>query len=107
MGNQGHSWEHIRLLKEWLDDAAIGNVTEVHAWTNRPAGEDPVVSFAVQAMPKDTPPVPKSLNWDLWLGPAQYRPYHSAYHPMEWRAWLDFGPGPLVSRQHPHTGKKM
>jgi predicted dehydrogenase len=95
MGNQGHSWEHIRLLKEWLDDGAIGNVTEVHAWTNRPASKNPWASFAIQAMPKDRPPVPKALNWDLWLGPVKYRPYHPAYHPLKWRAWLDFGTGPL------------
>lgn len=95
MGNQGHSWESMRLLKEWLDDGAIGNVTEVHAWTNRPASKNPWASFAIQAMPKDRPPVPKSLNWDLWLGPVKYRPYNPAYHPMKWRAWLDFGTGPL------------
>ena len=95
MGNQGHSWESMRLLKEWLDDGAIGNVTEVHAWTNRPASKNPWASFAIRAMPEDKPPIPKTLNWDLWLGPVKYRPYHPAYHPMKWRAWLDFGTGPL------------
>jgi len=45
MGNQGHSSEHIRLLKEWLEDGAIGNVTEVHAWTDRPVGGDPWSTF--------------------------------------------------------------
>ena len=68
MGNQGHSAEHIRLLKEWLEDGAIGDVTEVHAWTDRPVGGDPWSNFAVQAKPQDTPPVPDSLDWDLWLG---------------------------------------
>lgn len=95
MGNQGHSSEHIRLLKEWLLDGAIGDVTEVHAWSDRPAGGDPWSTFAVQAKPKDTPPVPESLDWDLWLGPAPYRTYHPAYHPRKWRAWLDFGTGAL------------
>jgi predicted dehydrogenase len=95
MGNQGHSYESIRLLKEWLDDGAIGNVTEVHAWTDRPVGGDPWSNFAVQAKPSDTPPVPETLDWDLWLGPVAYRPYHPDYHPMKWRAWLDFGTGAL------------
>ena len=95
MGNQGHSYESMRLLKEWLDDGAIGNVTEVHAWTDRPVGGDPWSDFAVQARPTDTPPVPESLDWDLWLGPVQARPYHPAYHPTKWRAWLDFGSGAL------------
>jgi predicted dehydrogenase len=95
MGNQGHSSEHIRLLKEWLTDGAIGDVTEVHAWTDRPVGGHIWSNFAVRARPKDTPPVPKTLDWDLWLGPVAYRPYHSEYHPLKWRAWLDFGTGAL------------
>lgn len=95
MGNQGHSSEHIRLLKEWLADGVIGNVTEVHAWTDRPVGGDPWSTFAVQAMSSETPAVPDTLNWDLWLGPVAYRPYHPDYHPMKWRAWLDFGTGAL------------
>ncbi len=95
MGNQGHSSEHIRLLKEWLADGAIGNVTEVHAWTDRPVGGDPWSTFAVKAMSKETPPVPESLDWDLWLGPVPFRPYHPDYHPLKWRAWLDFGTGAL------------
>jgi predicted dehydrogenase len=95
MGNQGHSSEHIRLLKEWLTDGAIGKVTEVHAWTDRPVGGDPWSTFAVRAMPQDKPPVPETLDWDLWLGPVAYRPYHPEYHPTKWRAWLDFGTGAL------------
>jgi hypothetical protein len=95
MGNQGHSMESMRLLKEWLDAGAIGNVTEVHAWTDRPVGGDPWSDFAVQARPSDTPPVPKTLDWEKWLGPAAFRPYHPAYHPLKWRAWLDFGTGAL------------
>ncbi len=95
MGNQGHSSEHIRLLKEWLADGVIGDVTEVHAWTDRPVGGDPWSTFSVQAKPADTPPVPATLDWDLWLGPVSYRPYHPDYHPMKWRAWLDFGTGAL------------
>ena len=95
MGNQGHSYESIRLLKEWLDDGAIGNVTEVHAWTDRPVGGDPWSDFAVVARPTDTPPVPETLDWEKWLGPTAFRPYNPAYLPMKWRAWQDFGTGPL------------
>jgi predicted dehydrogenase len=95
MGNQGQSYDSMRLLKEWLDDGAIGDVTEVHAWTDRPVGGDPWSDFEVRARPKDTPPVPETLDWNRWLGPAAYRPYHPAYHPMKWRAWQDFGTGAL------------
>ena len=56
---------------------------------------NPWSDFAVRARPTDTPPVPESLDWDLWLGPVPYRPYHPEYHPLKWRAWLDFGTGAL------------
>jgi predicted dehydrogenase len=89
MGNQGHSGEGIRLICEWIWDGAIGPVREVHAWTNRPVWQQGM------GRPEDTPPVPEGLDWDLWLGPAPVRPYHPAYHPFSWRAWLDFGCGAL------------
>lgn len=95
MGNQGRSTESIRLLKEWLDAGAIGNVTEVHAWTDRPVGGQPWSTFPMMGRPSETPPIPESLDWDLWLGPAPYRPYHSIYHPLSWRGFYDFGTGPL------------
>jgi len=95
MGNQGHSQDSIRMFKEWIDDGAIGDVRQVYAWTDRPVGGDPWSNFAVMAKPEDTPPVPDTLDWDLWLGPAPYRPYHPEYHPLKWRAWLDFGTGAL------------
>lgn len=95
MGNQGQSYQSMPLLKEWLDDGAIGQVREVHAWTDRPVGGDPWSDFEVRARPSDTPPVPKTLDWDRWLGPVAFRPYHPAYHPMKWRAWQDFGTGAL------------
>jgi len=63
----------------------------VHAWTNRPVWPQ---SVEVER-PKETPPVPASLDWDLWIGPAPYRPYHPTYHPGMWRAWWDFGTGSL------------
>ena len=89
MGNQGHSGEGIRLICEWIWDGAIGDVREVHAWTNRPTWPQGL------SRPIDTPPVPKTLDWDLWLGPTPQRPYHPAYHPWNWRAWVDFGTGAL------------
>ena len=95
MGNQGHSSNEIRLLKEWLTDGAIGDVRQVYAWTDRPVGGAPWSNFAVRSRPKDTPPVPETLDWDLWLGPVAHRPYHPEYHPLKWRAWQDFGTGPL------------
>jgi predicted dehydrogenase len=91
MGNQGHSGEGIRLVCEWMQDGAIGPVREAHAWTNRP-----VWPSGVQLdRPKETVPVPSTLDWDLWLGPAPVRPYHPAYHPFNWRGWWDFGTGSL------------
>lgn len=95
MGNQGHSFNEIRQLKEWIDDGAIGPVREVHAWSDRPVGGDPWSTFPMMKRPSETPPVPDSLDWDLWIGPAKYRPYHPIYHPLQWRGWWDFGTGAL------------
>jgi len=89
MGNQGHAMESIRLLCEWIWDGAIGNVTEVHAWTPHPVWPQGI------GPPKETPPVPETLSWDLWLGPAPFRPYHPCYLPQLWRGWWDFGTGGL------------
>ena len=89
MGNQGHAAETMRLLKEWLEDGAIGTVREVEAWTPHavwPQGID---------RPSEKPPVPDTLSWDLWLGPASARPYHPAYLPHTWRGWWNFGTGAL------------
>ena len=91
MGNQGHSGDGARLICEWIADGAIGAVREVHAWTNRPVWPQGVEV----ERPKETPAVPPKLDWDLWLGPAPYRPFHTTYHPGTWRAWWDFGTGSL------------
>jgi len=87
MGNQGHASEGARLINEWIWDGAIGYVREVHTFTNRPIWPQNI------GRPEDTPPVPETLDWDQWLGPAPYRPYHPAYCPFNWRGWLDFGTG--------------
>ncbi len=95
MGNQGHAGEGIRLVKEWVDAGVIGPIHEVHIWTNRP----PKAGFWAWPQgierPTDTPPVPKELDWNLWLGVAPERPYHPSYVPFKWRGWWDFGAGAL------------
>jgi predicted dehydrogenase len=89
MGNQGHSDADSRQSVEVLRAGAIGAVREVHVWTDRPIWP--------QGMdrPKETPAAPPSLHWDLWLGPAQERPYHPMYHPFGWRGFWEFGCGAL------------
>lgn len=91
MGNQGHSGDGTRQICEWIQAGAIGDVREVHAWTNRPVWPQGIEVDR----PAETPPVPTTLDWDLWIGPAQQRPYHPTYHPGNWRAWWDFGTGSL------------
>ncbi len=91
MGNQGRSGEGVRLLCEWIWADAIGPVREVHAWTNRPVWPQ---SVEVER-PAETPEPPSGMDWDRWIGPAPYRPYHPAYHPGQWRGWWDFGTGSL------------
>jgi predicted dehydrogenase len=89
LGNQGQASESNRLVSEMIWDGALGTVREVHSWCNRPISQRGI------ERPKETPPVPATLHWDLWLGPAKYRPYHSAYLPFRWRGWWDFGTGVL------------
>lgn len=89
MGNQGHSSDGARKINEWVWDGAIGEVEEVHVWTNRPIWPQGI------ERPVETPPVPETLDWELYLGPAPYQPYHSAYHPFSWRGWVDYGTGAL------------
>ncbi|OGV67620.1 MAG: hypothetical protein A2283_07635 [Lentisphaerae bacterium RIFOXYA12_FULL_48_11] len=91
MGNQGHSGDSTRLICEWIWSGVIGDVREVHAWTNRPVWPQGVEVDR----PSETPAVPSTLDWDLWIGPAAMRPYHPTYHPGTWRAWCDFGTGSL------------
>ena len=96
MGNGGQAGEGPRRLREMIWDGAIGPVREVHVWTDRPNnGLKKVYWPQGVGRPKETPPVPDGLNWDLFLGPAPERPYHPAYHSFKWRGWWDFGTGAL------------
>jgi len=96
MGNQGQASEETRLMCEYIWGGAIGPVREVHVWTDRPLrGLSDVYWPQGVGRPTDTPPVPDTLDWDLWLGPAAERPYNPAYVPFKWRGWWDFGTGAL------------
>lgn len=79
---------------EWINSGAIGTLKEVHNWTNRPVWPQ------YASKPTDTPPVPKGLNWDLWLGPESERPYHPSYANMVFRGWYDFGGGSMADMGH-------
>jgi predicted dehydrogenase len=89
MGNGGQAAESVRIVAEMVADGWIGRVKEVHRWTNRPIWPQGI------DRPRDTPPAPSTLDWDLWIGPAPMRPYHPAYVPFKWRGWWDFGTGAL------------
>lgn len=88
MGTQIHAGENYRRVVEIIQSGAIGKVREVHVWVGKDWGGG--------NRPKDSQPVPEYLHWDLWLGPAPKRPYHSGiYHPGQWRRFWDFGGGTL------------
>jgi predicted dehydrogenase len=89
MGNQGNSGEGIRKVCEWIWAGTIGEVTSVDAWTNRPIWPQGL------ERPTEKMHVPNTLNWDLFIGPAKFRPYHEVYTPWNWRGWWDFGTGAL------------
>jgi predicted dehydrogenase len=114
MGNQGHSWDDGRKVVEWVQAGAIGDVQEVHVWTNRPLAYWPqgiprpephristelswnmsgVLARLANAMGLYAPP--DSLSWDLFLGPAPQEEYHPVYHPFNWRGWVNWGVGAI------------
>ncbi len=96
MGNGGQASEETRRLCELVWSGIIGPVREAHIWTDRPS-QGLFNEYWPQGIgrPKDEPPVPATLDWDLWLGPAPQRPYNPAYLPFKWRGWWDFGTGAL------------
>jgi len=91
MGNQGTSENGLREAVEVIRAGTIGDVKEVHVWTNRPIWPQGT------GRPAGSDPVPPELNWDAWIGPAPMRPYKSGrvYHDFNWRGWCDFGTGAL------------
>ena len=100
MGNQHHSSAGMRRVADWVRGGVIGEVRRVVAWCSlnyRPFG-NAYWSTLTDRPPAETPVVPDTLDWDLWLGHAKERPYHPTYHPARWRAWWDFGCGMMGDR---------
>jgi predicted dehydrogenase len=92
MGNQGSAENGLRRAVEIVQAGGIGDVKEVHVWTNRPVWPQ---SPKIKERPA-TEEVPAHVNWDAWLGPRKERPYSGKYyHPFNWRGWWDFGTGAL------------
>jgi predicted dehydrogenase len=87
MGNQGSASDSVRRAVELAWSGLIGEIREAYVWF--PSGNSPMTR------PEDRPPIPETLDWDLWLGPAPWRPYNPAYVPEKWRAWRVFGSGTL------------
>jgi len=87
MGTQLHATGEMKTFVEWVKAGVIGKIHRVDLWSGK--------NWGGGERPTDTPPVPPTLDWDLWLGPASYRPYHPRYMPSEWRRWWDFGTGTL------------
>ncbi len=89
MGNQGTSADGFRRGVELLRSGVLGSIKEIHVWTNRPIWPQGL------ARPTEITGIPNQLHWYEWLGAANDRPYNKAYHPFNWRGWLDFGTGAL------------
>ena len=96
LGTQIHAGTNYRRVVELVQSGTVGSVREVHVWLGANFGGPPKPTDMSQPdAPTDTPPVPETLDWDLWLGPAAYRPYHPAYAPFSWRYWWNFANGQL------------
>ncbi len=89
MGNQGASWEGVNLVVEWILNNEIGEVTKVEAFTDRPIWPQGL------NVPKEVMPIPDTLNWELFTGPAKMKPFNEIYTPWNWRGWWDYGTGAL------------
>lgn len=91
MGNQGGAEDGLRTAVEYIQAGLLGNVTEVHVWTNRPIWDQaPKITARMPEMP-----IPATVHWDLFIGPSPMRPYNRQYHPWSWRGWWDFGTGAM------------
>lgn len=90
MGNQGGSNPLLGMVQKWVDSGELGKISKVQVWTNRPVWPQG------GAFPKPDPSAkPKDLDWDLWLGPSEFRPYTPNLHPFGWRGWWEYGTGAL------------
>ncbi len=89
MGNQGSSSDGVRQMQEWYNGGLIGEVQSVYCWTNRPVWPQGI------PWPQQSSPIPKELNWDLWLGTAPEKNYVDKLVPFNWRGWWDYGTGAL------------
>lgn len=87
MGNHGNSGDGVRQVCEWIWNGEIGEIREVHAWTDRPIWPQGL------QRPTEVMTPPETLDWDLFVGPAPMRPFHEIYTPWNWRGWWDFGTG--------------
>lgn len=90
MGNQGHNFEGMRMIREWYEAGLIGDVREVHAWTSRTTTNTSNTKIKLP-----TEPAPATLDWDLWTGPVESSGYNSKLCPSGWRWWWDYGLGGL------------
>ena len=89
MGNQGASSDGVKQMIKWFDQGIIGSVDEVEVWTNRPVWPQGI------SKPKKSPKIIDGLDWDSWIGPAEWVDYDPLYHPFKWRGWWNFGTGAL------------
>ena len=88
MGNQGHTNEGWRLIKEWYNAGVIGQIKDIYIWTNRPIWPQGGLK-----MPTGDEKIPSELDYDLWLGVAPYQPYSASVLPFNWRGLRNFGTG--------------
>ncbi len=95
MGNQGHTTEGIRSIKEWYEAGVLGEVREVIAWQGKINYEKDKYFSRPETIPPQVHEVPEGLDWDLWQGPASERPFNNLYAPRTWRSFYDFGNGKL------------
>jgi hypothetical protein len=89
MGNQGSSGEGVNLTCEWIWNGEIGEITKVEAFTDRPIWPQGLMT------PEKADKIPSTLNWDLFTGPAELKPFNNIYHPWNWRGWWAYGTGAL------------
>jgi hypothetical protein len=80
----------VRMVADWINQGAIGTLREIHNWSSRPVWPQ------YTKIPTDRPPIPKTFNWELWLGPVPDRPYHPWYTHTTFRGWYDFGGGAMA-----------